>query len=317
MKAQRRHELEQNRLAQWVARFIQRVRPHANKIVLGVVAVVAVIVIVSAWRGYVARGEAFAWDEFLETLSRGSVADLERLAEENPGSAPGSWAALWAGNVHLTQGSEMLFRNKQDAADELRKAVALYTSVIESSRSGTDELQGRAYLGRAMAYESLAGAQPGNRAELANAIADYEELLNRWSGKPCAASARRQLALLNSEEGKQFYTKFAAFSPKPPAPRKPGTVPSLDELLKKYPVDDGKLPKTPSTPDDQKGKAKTPEKPGAAAPPPGKAEPPKPEAGKSAPSKPELPKPEPGKPESGKPASPKPDVPKPEPAKKA
>ena len=311
MKAQRRHELQQNKLALWVVQFIRRVRPHANKIILGVLAVVAAIVIVSAWRRYVARGEAFAWDEFLQTQtqSQTDIVGLEKLAEENPNSAPGNWAALVAGNWRLENGCGMLFHNRQNAADELRKAVTLYTTVIESSRKGQDELRGHAHLGRAMAYESLAGAQPGNRADLARAIADYEEVVNRWSGKPYAASAARQLALLNSEEGKQFYTKFAAHTPKRPA------SPSLDELLKKYPLDEAQFPKQPSSPVDQKGKDKTPEKPGATTPPPGKGEPPKPEAGKAAPSKPEPPKPEPGKPESGKPEPPKPQPGKPEPAK--
>jgi hypothetical protein len=301
MKAQRRHELQQNKLALWVVQFIQRVRPHVNKIVIGVVGVVAAIVIVSLWRGYVARGESIAWDDFVETLNRGSVADLEKLAEENPGSTPGNWAALVAANVRLRQGCEMLFDNKQNAADELRKAVVHYTTVIESSRTGQEELQGQAYVGRARAYEALAGAQPGNLADLAKAIADYEKVVGRWSSKPYAASAGRQLAALQSDEGRNFYTKFAAYTPKRPASREPGAVPSLDELLKKYPLDEGQFPKQPSSPEDQKGKAKTPEKPGATTPPPGKGEPPKPEAGKASPSKPEPPKPEPGKPEVGKP----------------
>jgi hypothetical protein len=152
-----------------------------------------------------------------------------------------------------------LFDNKQNAADELRKAVALYSAVIESARQGQDDALGQAHLGRARAYEALCGAQPGSRAELAKAIADYEEIGRRWSSKPYAAVAARQLALLQSERGKEFYTKFADFTPKPP--------PSLDELLKKYPLDSGQFPKEPSSPADQKGKPKTPEKPRAATPP--------------------------------------------------
>ena len=328
MKAQRRHELEHNKLAEWVARVYQRVRPYAGKTVLLVVALVAIYAVFSVWRRYTAQGASAAWETIFDAtnpMNQGGLIELEKLAEESPGSIAGRWAAVKAADKRLDIGCDMLFTNKEDAAQELKKAVAGYTAAIEGKHKGESDLQERAVFGRARAYEALAGAYPGNLEDLDKAIADYQEVGNTWPDGPYGALAKRQLAELQSVQGRKFYDKFAAFKPRPPAPRKTGSSSSMEELGKKLLSEDGDFSMQPLLPEDLKRLSKTPEKPGAGTPPPAKAEagksepgkaaPPKPEAPKSETPKPEAPKSETSKSEPSKAAPGKPEPAKPEPAK--
>jgi hypothetical protein len=332
MRAERRHELQQNKLALWVANAVQRVRPHVNKIILGVTALVAAIVIISVSRAYSARGQSVAWETLFHELGHPGTDGLETLADETPNAPPGRWAALVAAERHLALGSQLLFTNKENATQELRKAVAEYTTAIGPDGKGEPELLEQAYFGRAKAYESLAGADLGNREDIDKAIADYQELLARWPNGPYSIAAKRQLDILGSIQGKRFYEKFAAFRPRPPVTRQSGQLPPLDELLRKAIPEGAESAKQPSLDEILKGlEATTPKpdagtpaakpgagtptpKPSAATPPAGKSQPPVTEPPKAGPVKPEPTKPEPAKSEPPK-ASPAPDPAKAAPAK--
>ena len=285
-------------------------------------------------------GQSAAWETLFDELSHPGTAGLETLAEETPNAPPGHWAPLEAAERHLAQGSRLLFENKENATQELRKAVAGYTTAIESSGTAEQELLEQAYFGRARAYEALAGADLGNWEEMPKAIANYNELLTRWPKGPYSAAAKRQLDVLGTTQGKQFYQRFAAYRPKPLAARQPGKLPSLDELRKAIP-DDAEFAKQPLLQDilkqpeatSAKPGAGTPApKPGAETPTPGKAQPPAPEPpttilptvpgpAKPEPAKSEPPKPppaaEPAKPAPAEPEAPKSEPAKPEPAKKS
>ena len=325
MKAQRRHELEHNKLAKWLFGVLQRVRPYARKAVLLAAALVAIYAIFSVWRGYTAQGASAAWETMFDAMNQGALTELDKLADETSGSTAGRWAAVKAADERLDVGCDMLFTNKDNAAQELKKAVAAYTAVIEAKRKGERDLQERAVFGRARAYEALAGAYPGNLEDLDKAIADYQAVVNTWPDGPYGALAKRQLAELQSEQGRKFYDKFAAFKPKPPAPRKTGSSASLEELSKKLLSEGGDFSMQPLLPEDLENLSKTPEKPATGTTPPAKGEagkseplkapPPKPVASKSEAPKPEPPKPEPPKPEPSKAAPGKPESAKPEPAK--
>lgn len=324
MKAQRRHELEQNKLAQWLAQVVVRVRPHLTKIILAVTALLAAFLIVSVWRSLASQGRTAAWDALFTVERGGTLADLENLAEENPGSVSGQWAALMVAERRSDDGCELLFSNKENAAEELQKAVAVYSQLLDKNRDVIEGLRERALIGRAKAYEALAGAYPGNRDDLEKAVADYQEVASRYADGPYAASANRQVAFLNSPEGRRFYEKYAAYKPKPPASRTPAALGSPDDFTKRATTKEGDSSKGPSFEDVLKGAAAFPEKPGAGPAAPAKG-PATTESPKAAPTTPETPKadspkPAPTTPETPKAEPPKPaptptEPPKPEPAK--
>ncbi len=49
MKRERRHELQHNALAEWVNGVLQTIKPHLNKILLGVLVVALVFLVVTWW----------------------------------------------------------------------------------------------------------------------------------------------------------------------------------------------------------------------------------------------------------------------------
>jgi hypothetical protein len=338
MKSERRHELQKNKLALWVADFVKRMQPHVNKVLLGITALLAIFVILSIWRSLAAKNKSAAWEELFATMGAGAVDRLETMAEDAPSESPSRWASLIAAERHLAYGSILLFNTKADATQELHKAIADYTGAIEQRGKAEPELLERAYFGRARAHESLASADLGNWTDLDTATADYQQVVSRWPNGPYTAMAKRQLDLLGAAQGKKFYEKFAAYTPKSAAERRsnpltdmgetlrrtapegePSSTPLMDEILRGL---EATTPKPPTeTPfaipgiDAPKPGAETP-KPGAETPKPGVETP---AAGKSA--IPDLPKLDPAKTEPAKtePAtteSPKADPGKTEPEKK-
>ncbi len=243
MKAERRHELEHNKLAEFIGRVVQRVQPYANAVLMAAVVVVVVVAVAFWWRSHSSKGQALAWDAVFNASATGNVAELDGIAEENAGSGAGQWATVLAADIRLGKGCQLLFTNKAEAIQELRKAVEAYTLVIDQSRD--KRLRERAFFGRARAYEALCGTHQ-SEGELDKAIADYRHIaenVEKWPTRTYATMAARQLARLESEETRKFYDRFAAFTPKPPAPKGPGG-PDAKSLFERMNLpDDGEFSK--------------------------------------------------------------------------
>ncbi len=129
MKTERRHELQTNDLAAWLAKEIDRVRPY-GKLIGGAILVLVALALFWTWSANRARARmSTAWNEFYVVTSpsylqnelekkrdelRKKYDDSERvltgeeqsevvekvneairkLAESDAGTAPGAWAAL-------------------------------------------------------------------------------------------------------------------------------------------------------------------------------------------------------------------------------
>jgi tetratricopeptide (TPR) repeat protein len=166
-----------------------------------------------AWPRIRERSSASAWERFYAALSNEAYVELERIAEEHPGTAVAHWGLAVAADARLANGCVQLFSDKMSAAQELRKAIEDYTTVIEEARE--PELPQRALFGRARAYEAVSGSRQGEAA-LGKAIADYEEVVEKWPSGTYTPMASRQLKRLKSQDTKVFYDKFAAYAPKRP-----------------------------------------------------------------------------------------------------
>ena len=93
MKAERRHELKHNELADWLADSIQGVKPHATGVLVGL-AVLAAIVLGSVWyfSGETAAASR-AWSQYFYAFNeRDPQKVLQNLATEQSGSK-----AAWMG----------------------------------------------------------------------------------------------------------------------------------------------------------------------------------------------------------------------------
>lgn len=236
MKSERRHELEQNSLAQWLTENADRVKPYANTI-LGVLLVIVLAVLVyNWWSGNAATNKEVAWDEMLgatsKALSTQDASDLDLVAENHPNSKAGLWAAVTAGDLRLAFGADSRFSNKDVADDDLKAAVENYHFVLDEARDSV--LRERATFGLARAYET--------QGDLEKAVERYKEVVQHYPDGLYKPVAQDRLAFLESPAGKSFYKKFAQFKPEPALADEPGTPGARPE----FDLDSLTTPETPA-----------------------------------------------------------------------
>ena len=227
MKGQRRHELERNELADWLAKTFAAIKPYQNAI-LGVVLLVVVATVgYSWWARQSAGGRTAGWDAFHEAFGRlsqgeASAADFESIVDQHPDTDVALWAGVLAGDLHLAVGCNMLFVNKGIANQELRDAEDSYLKVLNAKRSNS-EFRQRATFGLARARES--------QGNLQKAVEHYEEVRREWPDGAYAKAAAARLEDLKRPETRLLYDRFANFNPKPApllGPDVPGTGPAFD-----------------------------------------------------------------------------------------
>ncbi|MGB9687665.1 hypothetical protein [Thermogutta sp.] len=210
MKRERRQELKENELAELIGRWLEKIAPYSQAILVGLLAVIVLYVGWIVWANWARAVEQNAWNALYAALESGGPADLEAVAEQYPRTDAGHWARLLAADLHLRFGCQEMLSNKANAAQELRKAVDGYLAV--RGGSGSPFFQQRVLWGLARAYEALSGTRQG-QGELESAIKIYQELVDRWPDGPYAELARRRIAFLSKPENRKFYDMFAAYEP--------------------------------------------------------------------------------------------------------
>jgi len=223
MKSERRHQLEKNELADWIAAKLQEVKPYQNAI-LGVVLLVAVVLIgYSIYARQAGAAKAAGWDRFHGAFGKANLnpADFEDIAEAYPGTLLAHWANVIAGDLRLAFGCDQLFINKANGNQELRMAIDHYKQVLERSRQPM--LRERATFGLARSQESL--------VQLDEAEKLYAEVTEKWPKGAYAPMAQQRLDDLRQSATGEIYDRFAKFDPKPQyedAPGTPGERPAFD-----------------------------------------------------------------------------------------
>jgi len=213
MKSKRRHELEQNELADWLGAVVAGIRPYQN-LILAVVLILAIGGAVYAWWARQSSTKTTeAWDQVYAALDSGSVLQLGAVADKYPNTSAGHWAAVVDADQHLAYGCNLLFSNKASANEELRKALQYYSIVLDQSREAP--LRQRATFGLARAHEAL--------GDLEKAENLYRQIGNDWPKGAYAEAAASRLADLQKPATKAMYDRFAKFDPKPAMLNEPGT----------------------------------------------------------------------------------------------
>lgn len=243
MKVERRHELEKNALAAWIASVITRVKPYQNAI-LGSVLLALVVLLVYSWLTKRSSAEsAAAWDELLATMPAGRAdpQKLEKVVADHPGTTTAHWAGVLAGEAYLAIACDELFADKAEARDHLENAREDFRKVLEETRVAA--LRERATYGLAQADEAAGdldkaieswsdsgGKQSGQKADRG-----YRGVLNLWPNGTYAVAAEARLKDLERAGTKRFYDDFARWEPRPKAvpegPGKPGLRPPTDLTL--------------------------------------------------------------------------------------
>jgi len=234
MKAERRHELKHNELADWLGEHLEVLRPHATGIVVGLV-ILAVVVLGSFW--YLS-GESHAtsraWSVYFDAFNeREPQKALQSVATEHSGSKAAWWALEAVGDMNLGEGAALLYSDRGEAQKRLEAAEKAYKQV---EASDDPMLKARARLGLAKLKESM--CMPEEAHKYYKLVADSEK--DSAIGKAAAADAAR----MKDSREVAFLDWFAKQTPRRPAPMPGigGGVPGLPSSLPDRP--DIELPST-------------------------------------------------------------------------
>ena len=209
MKGERRHELQHNALADYIAGVVSSVKPYSNALLGGVLLVAVAAAGYLWWSGKSVKNEEAGCDEFLALKNKPDfrLYDLDGFKKRHEGTKVSFRVLTFAGNMGLIQGCRMLFTNKATAHEELGKAEKNYTEVL--NECDDPELLMRATFGLARVHEAL--------GRLEQAVERYEEVVQnkKWSGTACASQAKKRLEFLAQADNEWFYDRFAEYDPTP------------------------------------------------------------------------------------------------------
>lgn len=223
MKAQHRHELQTNQLAEWLEVKLEQIKPYTQAII-GVLVAAAVLFGVYLYLKQMDHSAAQAASNQLVAAmnSFDPLKDLQATIENHPDTPPAIVAQLLLGERLLQTGSNQLYSNKAEGKSSLGKAADAFLTAETSANDPM--LREWALFGLGRAHESL--------NDLDRARADYEKLLKDYPSGSLAASAKNRLQTLSKQSTKEFYDWFAKQDPQPLSiqrePGSPGQKPIFD-----------------------------------------------------------------------------------------
>lgn len=212
---QRKQQLQHNELADWIELEIQKWRPYAQPVAIGLV-VVAIVIGGGIWF-YLSRMDAIArsWASHFDAVDRamfeGAVDPLQRHSTADGDPLARLWSRQYVGDAKLKDGIASLYRDRKTATSTLDEALAAFDEVIGQARTGT-MLHDHASFGRALALESMGRVDDAKTA--------YRELVDAGSERPIGILASRYLARLEAmPDAPAFFERFVAHTPSavPPA----------------------------------------------------------------------------------------------------
>jgi tetratricopeptide (TPR) repeat protein len=250
MKAEHRHQLQTNELADRMGRFLQGMKsaPKTTSTLLWVFVLLALAVI-AVWQ-YAAnatvKDRSALWtsvDDATHNPTTAGLDGLEVIESKNPGTLAGRAAGFELARWKLQQGMGFLARDDRSrAAGLLKDARELYRKLLPQAIENPPLAQ-EALMGMATAEESLAvaPATPGQTAEAAKteeakgeeqggklekALEYYQELAKKYPdsvlGKKAAKRAEELEQQTSRSQIDQFYAEVSQkAAPKFGTPAKP------------------------------------------------------------------------------------------------
>ncbi len=213
MKTERRHELQQNVLADWLGEQVTWARDYSRAIMATIVGVLVIVCVYLYTTQKSSARQAQVWQEYLAaTTPNADMNDkLTTLADKASDTSAGRWARLRLADQQLNQGCDQLFQNRGDAGTSLNDAEKNYEKLKNASESVIRE---RATLGLAKTYEAL--------DRLEDAEKTYAEFIKQYPSSVLASFAKTRLEDLKKPATKDFYAWFAAQGRKSAMENEPG-----------------------------------------------------------------------------------------------
>lgn len=220
MKSERRHELQQNYLADYLGHWITRIEPHAKSLGLAIAVVVIGLIGVGFYRSSQMGARSDATLELLQNASGSDPEALGSVGQRYPGTMAGALAKLYQADALLAGGIAGLFEDRDEAQGRIEEAIKLYESV---QQPGVDTLiRSRANLGLGRAHESL------GQTDLA--LAAYNRLIEIGESDAIVKLAQQRIGQLKNPMTEEFLVWFGKQDFRPPTPASPPGVPGSDSL---------------------------------------------------------------------------------------
>jgi hypothetical protein len=204
MKAERRHELQTNKLAIWVADLFKDMRAYWGYIVAGIVGITAICVALGVMNNRSHQAHAESWRSFFDVafnaVTEQNTEPLEVVATENKGTPSAAWATQMVGDIELRRGMRILYQNRTSAIDALEQAREKYKQVLDI-KGINPMLSHRANFGLGQASEALSDIEDAQEA--------YAKIVAVASETALGAAAQKRLDRLKSPEAGEFYEWFA------------------------------------------------------------------------------------------------------------
>jgi len=220
MNSEKRHELQQNVLANYLGDVLKKIEPHTKSIAVVIVAIVGSAVAYGLFLNSKTEAKSDATLELLQNASSGDAEALAGVGDRYANTVAGTMARLYEADTNLGAGITALFSDRDEAESRIEDAIKAYKTVILSAKGSL--LTSRANFGLARAYESL--------GQTKEAIAAYEATASLTESEAVAEAAKQRIALLQKAETQEFLTWFAKQDFKPADPTTPPNFPDGQRL---------------------------------------------------------------------------------------
>jgi hypothetical protein len=217
MKAEHRHQLQTNALADRMGRLVQGMKtgPKGNAAVVWVLAILAIGTF-GLW--YWASGSAAGGSPVWVRLDGAHDAEsLESIARNNPGTIAGRTAQFQQARLLLQRGLRgITSADRSRAAGYLADARSLFRELASACRDEPVLLQ-EALLATAQAEEALVGVlktddDDQNRGDLKKALELYRQLAENYPDSYFGKQAARRVEELSDpEKVEKFYADLNKF----------------------------------------------------------------------------------------------------------
>lgn len=220
MNSERRHELQQNYLADLLGTQLRKIENYTKLIAVVIVAVVVAAVAWGLYRSAEVGARSDATLELLQNVGSGDPEGLGQVGERYPGTPAGALAKLYQADVLLANGIAAQFNDREEAQTQLTDALKRYSEVAAAS---TDTLvRSRANFGIARTQESL--------GQVDKAIEAYKTVVSIGESEAMIKAAQHRIEALQKPETQEFLAWFERQDFRPADPALPPSMPSGGSL---------------------------------------------------------------------------------------
>lgn len=217
MKPERRHELQDNYLADYLGKWLTTIEPYSKPLAAAAGAAAIGLVGWALLRGNEMGKRSDATLQLLQNSSTSDADALKVVGQLVPGTPVAAMANLLQADTLLAEGINALFEDREDAEKRISESIDSYTAVRDTA--GADPLVvSRANLGLARAHESL--------GKIDEAVKAYGEVVRLKESDAIVKIAENRIAELKKPSTAEFLTWFAKQDFKPATPATPPGSPS-------------------------------------------------------------------------------------------